>query len=108
MAIYTVIWTVPTRLIRRVRYRCTACKHLEKSGDSALFNISEGIASYKARSKATKYDIARGEMREAQSAATALVLKGKLSDRDIAPLIDATDAVIGMLTIMIRNLEDRS
>ena len=34
------------RVLRKVRYPCNASKHLEKSGDSVLFNLGEGVVAF--------------------------------------------------------------
>jgi len=81
--------------------------HLEKSGDSVLFNLGEGIVSYKPKVKISKYEIARAEAKEVQSALKALVLKGELTAEDIIHANDLADSVIAMLTNMIKNLENR-
>src|SRR5688572_1493301 len=95
------------RVLRRLRYRCNASKHLEKAGDSILLNLGEGTVAYKPRLKAAKYDISRGEAREVQRAARALVLKGKLTTKDVEKIDDLTDCLIGSLTKMIKGLEDK-
>ncbi len=96
-----------TRLLRKIRYPCSASMHLEKSADSAHGNTGEGVAVFNPRQKAAKYDIARGEAREVQKCLRALVLKGKLTDAEIAVAYDLADCIIGMLTNMIKNLEAR-
>ncbi len=95
------------RVLRNLRYRCNASKHLETAGDSVLLNLGEGIVAYKPRLKAAKYDISRGEAREVQRAARALVLKSKLTTKDVEKIDDLTDHIIGSLTKMIKNLEDK-
>ena len=84
-----------------------ASMHLEKAGDSVLFNLGEGIVCFKPKLKASKYEIARSEAREVQNALSALVLKGELSAADITLADDLADCVIAMLTNMIKNLETR-
>jgi hypothetical protein len=64
-------------------------------------------AAYKPKKKANKYDISRGEAREVQRAARALVLKGKLTEEDIVQVDDIADCIIGSLTNMINRLEER-
>ena len=96
------------RVRRKLRFpHSNASLHLEKSGDSVLFNLGEGIACFNPRMKASKYEIARAEAREVQKALTALVLKGELSGEDISVAYDLADTVIAMLTNMIKNLENR-
>ena len=99
--------TEVARLLHSIHYRCKAAKDLERSADSVLLNIGEGVAAYKPRKKAHKYDIARGEAREVQRATRALVLKGKLKEHDVATADDLADHIAAMLTIMIKGLEER-
>jgi four helix bundle protein len=96
-----------TRLLKLIKEPCNASIHLEKSVDSTYFNIGEGTVLFKPRLKASKYDIARAEANEVKRALRALVLKGKLTQEDIAVAEDLADCIIGMLTNMIKNLEAR-
>jgi four helix bundle protein len=95
------------RVLRKMPYPCDASKHLEKSGNSVLFNLGEGIVAYKPRVKAGKYEITRGEVKEVEKAARALVVQRRLTEADIAKIEDLCDYLIGALTNMIKNLEDR-
>ena len=95
------------RLLRKIPYRCKAANDLERCADSAFLNIGEAVAVFKPRKKAMKYDIARGEAKEAQRALRALVLKGKLTEEESARAHKLADEIISMLTTMIKNLEDR-
>lgn len=94
-------------VLRRVRYPCKAARHLEKSGDSLLLNVGEGVVFWAPKAKLAKYEIARGEAKEIQKALRALVLKGKIKEADAAKANDLADHIIGMLTNMIKNLEAR-
>jgi four helix bundle protein len=100
--------TEVARLLRKVPYHCNACRHLEKSADAVYLNLGEGVSSFRPRKKASKYDIAREEAGEVQRALSAIVLKGKLTNDDVAGADDAASHIIAMLTNMIKNLEDRS
>lgn len=95
------------RLLRKVPYRCKAANDAERSADSAFLNLGEAIAAFKPRKKAMKYDIARGETKEVQRALRALVLKGKLTEQDVARANKLADEIIAILTTMIKNLEKR-
>jgi four helix bundle protein len=95
------------RVLRKIPYQCDASKHLEKSGNSALFNLGEGIVAYKPRVKAGKYEIARGEAKEVEKAARALVAQRRLTQADIAQIEDLCDYLIAALTNMIKGLEAR-
>ncbi|MGQ0816134.1 MAG: four helix bundle protein, partial [Gemmatimonadota bacterium] len=78
-----------------------------KSADSVYLNLGEGSALFKPKLKAHKYDISRGEANEIRRALRALVIKGKLTEGDIAVADDLADCIIAMLTNMIKNLEQR-
>lgn len=95
------------RLLRKIRYPCKASIDLDRSGDSLLLNLGEGIVAFQPRPKAKAYNIARQEAGEIQKALRALVIKGKLSEHDITVAYDLADHVIGMLTNMIKGLEHR-
>ncbi len=94
-------------VLRKVRYSCKASRDAENSADSLLLNVGEGVAFWAPRAKISKYEIARGEAKEVQKALRALVLKGKIRDRDAQKAHDLTDHIIAMLTNMIKNLENR-
>jgi len=95
------------RRLKLIREPCNASIHLEKSADSTYFNIGEGTVLFKPKLKASKYDIARAEANEVKRALRALVLKGKLTQADVGVADDLADCIIGMLTNMIKHLEDR-
>jgi four helix bundle protein len=95
------------RLLGKITYCCKAAKDLENSADSTYLNLGEGVAAFRPRKKAMKYDIARGEAKEVQRALRALVLKGKLTEEDIKVANDLADHIVAMLTNMIKGLEAR-
>ena len=95
------------RLLAKIPYKCKAAKDAERSADSTFLNLGEGIAAFLPRKKAMKYDIARQEAREVQRALRALVLKGKLTEDEIAVAMDLADHIAAMLTNMIKRLEER-
>ena len=94
-------------LLRGIRYPCKASKDLGRSADSVHLVTGEGIAVFSPKMKIAKYEIARGEAKEVQKALTALVIKGKLSEKQIEPAFDLADHIIGMLTNMIKRAEAR-
>lgn len=95
------------RLLATIPYHCTACKHLAKSADAVLLNLGEGVVLFRPRLKANKYDIARGEANEVRKALKALVIKRKLTEKQIAVADDLADHIIGTLTNLIKKLETR-
>ncbi|MGQ0814103.1 MAG: four helix bundle protein [Gemmatimonadota bacterium] len=95
------------RVLRKIRYPCHASKHLENSGNSLYFNLGEGVAAFKPKVKAAKYDITRGEANEVMKAARALVLQGRLTESDVEKIDDLADYTIDAMTNMIKRLEGR-
>lgn len=70
-------------LVARVRSRAAnAADHLERSAESVLFNIGEGVAAHKPRSKIAAYEIARREANEVRAILRRLVIGKRLSHRD--------------------------
>jgi four helix bundle protein len=94
-------------VLRKIPYPCDASKHLEKSGNAVYFNLGEGIAAFRPKLKAAKYDIARCEANEALNAARALVIQRRLAATDVEKIDDLADYMIGAMTNMIKNLERR-
>lgn len=86
---------------------CNACVHLEKSGDSALFNAGEAVESYSPKQKIASLNLVRREAKEVQKALRALVLKGRLTLDQVARADDLADAIIAMAIKMTKNLETR-
>lgn len=95
------------RLKRGIRYECKASRDLERSADSAFLNIGEGTAHFAPKMKISKYEIARGEVKEVQTALRALVLKGKLKETDTARAEDLADHLIALLTNLIKSIQSR-
>ena len=94
-------------VLRRIRYPCKASRDAEKSADSCLLNVGEGVAFWAPKAKISKYEIARAEAKEVQKALRALVLKGKIRADAIARAHEIADHIIAMLTNMIKNLDKR-
>ena len=95
------------RVLRKLAYPCDASKHLEKSGNAVHFNLGEGVVAFKPKVKAAKYDITRWESNEVLKASRALVLQRRLTEDDMADIDDLADYLVGAMTNMIKNLEDR-
>jgi four helix bundle protein len=82
--------------------------HLDRSADSVLFNMAEGIANYKPRMKTAVYGIARKEANEVRAVLRRLVIKKVFSERDIQKAQDLAGACVGMLTNAIKAIETRA
>jgi four helix bundle protein len=95
------------RVLRKIRYPCHASRHLENSGNSLYFNLGEGVAAFKPKVKASKYDITRGEANEVMKTARALVLQRRLREEDVVRINDLADYLIGAMTNMIKRLEQK-
>jgi len=95
-------------LVARVRSRAAnAADHLERSAESVLFNIGEGVAAHKPRSKIAAYEIARREANEVRAILRRLVIGKRLSHRDVQRAHNLCGAIVGMLTRAIITLENR-
>jgi four helix bundle protein len=81
--------------------------HLDRSTDSVLFNMSEGIGSFRPRAKIAAYEISRKEASEVQSALRRLVIANVFTDREIQKAYGLAGSVVGMLTNAIISVEKR-
>ena len=96
------------RLLPQIRPRATnAADHLERSAESGLFNIGEGVGAYKPKVKISCYEISKKEMNEVRTILRRLVIKKVLTNKEIEVAYNAAGAVIGMLTSAIIALEKR-
>ena len=93
------------RLIRGVARR--QADHLERSADSVLFNMSEGVASFRPRVKINAYEIARKEANEVRSILRRLVLRRAIAEPDVVLASELAGACIAMLTAAIIAVENR-
>ena len=82
--------------------------HLERSAESALFNIAEGAGAYRPRVKIGCYEIAKKEVNEARAVLRRLVLKRTVTDVQIQRAYDLAGVLISMLTSAILTLEKRA
>jgi four helix bundle protein len=79
--------------------------HLERSANSVLFNMAEGIGAYRPKVKIASYDIARREGNEVRGALRRLVVKRVFTSAEIRKADGLAGACIGMLTRAIITLE---
>lgn len=94
-------------LPRAKKYRPNAARHLEKSLDSLLFNMGEGIGIYRAQGKIGAYEISRKETNEVRTVPRRLVIAKVFTQAEVQKAIDLAGSVVGMLTAAIISLEKR-
>ncbi len=85
-----------------------AADHLERSAESALFNIGEGAGAFQPRVKISCYEIARKELNEVRAVLRRLTIKRAATTSDTQRACNLAGATIGMLTKAIITLEQRS
>ena len=81
--------------------------HLERSAESVLFNIAEGVGAYQPRVKIGAYEIAKKEANEVRAILRRLVMKRIVTHNQILRAYNLAGAIIGMLTRAIQTLEKR-
>ena len=97
------------KLLPRARERKpNAAKHLENSVESVLFNMGEGIGSYKPKVKITAYTVSRKEANEVRAVLRRLVIGHVYQQQEIQKAYDLAGVVIAMLTNAIIALEKRA
>ncbi len=84
-----------------------AADHLERSAESALFNIAEGAGSFRPGTKVSAYEVAKKEANEVRAVLRRLVIKRVLTNADIARAYNLAGALVGMLTRAIISVSRR-
>ncbi len=96
------------KLLPRARKRAPgAAYHLERSANSVLFNLAEGIGSFKPKMKVTSYGVARKEANEVRAALRRLVIQRVFTDTETRKAYDLAGACVGMTTRAIIAQEKR-
>jgi len=86
---------------------CHKADHLERSADSVVLNMSEGIGCFRPRMKISAYEIARKEANEVRAVLRRLAAKRVLAGDDVSRAIDLAGACVGMQTSAIIAAERR-
>lgn len=94
-------------LPRAYAKRPKAAAHLENSGNSAQFNMSEGIGSFMPNVKINAYEIARKEANEVRGVLRRLVIAKVFTEVEVQKAMDFAGSVVGMLTSAIKSVEKR-
>jgi four helix bundle protein len=81
--------------------------HLERSCDSLLFNMAEGIACFKPKMKISAYDISRKEGNEYRAVLRRLNVKGVYAWDEIKRAHELAGVCIAMLTNATISVEKR-
>jgi four helix bundle protein len=93
-------------LVPRARRQApNAAEHLERSGESVLFNIGEGVGAYRPKAKIASYEVAKKEANEVRAILRRLVIKRVLTQHDIQQAYNLAGAIVGMLTNAIIGLQ---
>src|SRR5687768_3153002 len=100
------VWQAAEELCREVDammplvrpYAPNAADHLERSAESTLFNIAEGVGAYKPKVKINAYEVAKKEANEVRAILRRLVIKKVLTEQQIRRAYNLAGAIIGMLT----------
>jgi four helix bundle protein len=95
-------------LLARVREQAPkAADHLERSANSVLFNMAEGIGAFRPKIKIASYDIGRREASEVRAALQRLVIKKVLTSSETRKADTFACVCIAMLTNAILSVEKR-
>jgi four helix bundle protein len=93
------------RLVARAKWRApNPANHLERSGESVLFNIGEGVGAYPPKVKIAAYEIAKKEANEVRAVLRRLAIKKVVTEADIQRAYDLAGTLVGMLTAAIISL----
>jgi four helix bundle protein len=96
------------RLLPRAQRRARRqADHLERSADSVLFNMAEGVASFKPKMKIGAYEIARKEAGEVRAILWRLRIKRIFTEDEVRTADQLASTCIGMLTNAITSIERR-
>ena len=82
--------------------------HLVRSTESVGLNLMEGLVAFKPKVKATAFDIARKEAAEVRKILKRLVARKVLTEAQIQRAYELAGSLIGMLTVMIKQQEQRT
>ena len=95
-------------LIDRARpVAANSASHLERSGESVLFNTAEGIGAFQPKVKIVSYEVAKREANEVRAILRRLDIRKIFTALEIKRAYDLAGAVIGMLTRAIIALQKR-
>jgi four helix bundle protein len=95
-------------LVARVRRRSeNAADHLERSAESLLFNIGEGVGAYRPKVKIAAYEVAKKEANEVRAVLRRLVIQRAVTHDQIRRPYELAGAIVGMLTAAIITLSRR-
>jgi four helix bundle protein len=93
-------------IVARVKHEApNPASHLERSGESLLFNLAEGVGAHAPKVKISAYEIAKKEGNEVRAVLRRLVLRRLLTSREIARPYNLATTVMAMLTNAILTLK---
>jgi four helix bundle protein len=96
-------------IVARVRSQAVnSADHLERSGESVLFNIAEGVGAYPAKVKIAAYEVAKKEASEVRAVLRRLVLRRLVTSRDVERALNLAAMIMVMLLRAITAVRDRA
>lgn len=84
-----------------------AAEHLERSAESVLFNIGEGVGAWSPKTKIAAYEISKREASELRAILRRFVIKRLLTSQDTRRAYDLAGTAVGMLTNAIKSVQKR-
>jgi four helix bundle protein len=82
--------------------------HLERSGESVLFNIAEGVGAYPPRVKIAAYEVAKKEASEVRAVLRRLVLRRLVTSHEVDRALNLASTIMVMLLRAITTLRERT
>jgi four helix bundle protein len=96
-------------IVARVRSQAAnSAYHLERSGESVLFNIAEGVGAYPPKVKIAAYEVAKKEASEVRAVLRRLVLRRLVTSREVERALNLASTIMVMLLRAIRTLRERA
>ena len=84
-----------------------AAEHLERSAESVLFNIGEGVGAWSPKTKIAAYEVSKREASELRAILRRFVIKRLLTSHDTRKAYDLAGTAVGMLTNAIKSVQQR-
>jgi four helix bundle protein len=96
-------------IVARVRSQAAnSAYHLERSGESVLFNIAEGVGAYPPKVKIAAYEVAKKEASEVRAVLRRLVLRRLVTSHEVDRALNLASTIMVMLLRAIRTLRERA
>lgn len=80
--------------------------HIHRASQSALFNVSEGLAAWNPRQKVYRYEVGRREINEARGGIRVAVRRNHITWAQAKRAYELTGAIAGMLVAAAKAVEE--